>query len=53
MLVINNISQCKGKIRLRVLGAGAVSEDLHLPDLVNTPHAYISWICDKDEGARN
>jgi predicted dehydrogenase len=37
--------------RIGVLGAGAVSRDLHLPVLANIPDVVVPWVCDRDESA--
>ena len=36
----------KEKIKIGIVGAGAVTTDLHLPVLVNLPNVLLSWICD-------
>ena len=37
------------KIRLGILGAGAVAKELHLPVLYNMPDVEVCWLCDKVE----
>ncbi len=37
------------KIKIGIVGAGAVTTDLHLPVLVNFPDVELKWICDVDE----
>ena len=36
----------KGNIKIGIVGAGAVTTDLHLPVLVNFPDVQLRWICD-------
>lgn len=42
-----------GKIRVAVIGCGALAESAHLPNLLNTPNIEIVGICDTDEKRLN
>lgn len=40
------MKDAKGKMKIGIVGAGAVTTDLHLPVLANFPDVQLRWICD-------
>ena len=43
------MTKFEDKMRIGIVGAGAVTKDLHIPVLVNMPTVQLKWICDKNE----
>ena len=39
----------KEMIKIGIIGAGLITQDLHLPVLSNIKKFDINWICDKEE----
>jgi predicted dehydrogenase len=42
------MTKSEDKMKIGIVGAGAVTKDLHLPVLVNMPTVQLKWICDKN-----